>query len=146
MSENAALISMLLVRRSALQAELREMDALIARLRGTRARLTALGVPRREYETLEEIEGLVCRHFGLTPEELAERSRALMIARPRQLAIWLGATFTLLSTKQLGRHFDRDHTTVMHACRKVPKWTGPYALARDELRAQVERYKEARAA
>ena len=75
MSENAALISMLLVRRSALQAELREMDALLARLRGSRVRLTALGVPRREFEALEEIEGLVCCHFGLTREELAARSR-----------------------------------------------------------------------
>ena len=41
------------------------------------------------------------------------------MARPRQIAMYLAKLLTLRSLPEIGRKFDRDHTTVMHAVRKV---------------------------
>ena len=53
-----------------------------------------------------------------TKEEFAE-GRARNVARPRQIAMYLAKQLTSRSLPEIGRKFDRDHTTVMHAVRKV---------------------------
>ena len=45
--------------------------------------------------------------------------RARNVARPRQIAMYLAKQLTSRSLPEIGRKFDRDHTTVMHAVRKV---------------------------
>ncbi|MGH2852124.1 MAG: chromosomal replication initiator protein DnaA [Solirubrobacteraceae bacterium] len=67
-----------------------------------------------------EIQAAACAHFNLTPEELLSRSRAERIVWPRQAAMYLTKELTEYSLPVIGRAFGgRDHTTVMHACRRV---------------------------
>lgn len=146
MNENAPLISMLLVRRSALQEELREIDRMLDRLRVPRKPLSCIGVPRRDMDVLDLIEEVVCLRFELTREELRRPSRLASLVRPRQIAMWLGREFTSLSAKQLGLHWDRDHTTVLHAEQAVPGWHGAEAAIRDDLRRAIAAFREANAA
>jgi chromosomal replication initiator protein len=76
------------------------------------------GQPRRR--TIEEIQQATCAHFGLTPEELLSSTRTPRIAWPRQLAMYLSRELTDASLPAIGREFGgRDHTTVLHACRRA---------------------------
>ena len=52
-------------------------------------------------------------------KELQSSRRARTVARPRQVAMYLAKQLTSRSLPEIGRKFDRDHTTVMHAVRKV---------------------------
>lgn len=61
----------------------------------------------------------VCRYFGITVEDMMGKSRAKPIAHPRQIAMYLARSHTSLSFPDLERIFDRDHTTVLYAVRKI---------------------------
>lgn len=70
--------------------------------------------------TLSLIAKKVARHFSLKTSDLKSPSRRQWIVRARGVAFYLGRKLTDKSFKQLGRHFGgRDHTTVMHACRRT---------------------------
>jgi chromosomal replication initiator protein len=72
--------------------------------------------------TIAEIQSATCAHFGLTPEELLSSTRTPRIAWPRQLAMYLARALTGASLPAIGREFGgRDHTTVLHACRRASK-------------------------
>ncbi|MGH3825958.1 MAG: helix-turn-helix domain-containing protein [Pseudonocardiaceae bacterium] len=58
-------------------------------------------------------------YFGVTIEELRGARGVNAVAHARQVAMYLCRELTELSLPQIGRAFDRDHTTVMHAVRKV---------------------------
>jgi chromosomal replication initiator protein len=50
-------------------------------------------------------------------QDLKSTSRARVIARPRQIAIYLARKYTSLGLKEIGAHFGgRDHTTILYAC------------------------------
>ncbi|MDY3555783.1 helix-turn-helix domain-containing protein [Gemmata sp. JC717] len=69
-----------------------------------------------------DISGIVERTaaaFGVTVKELLGASRLRGVMRPRQIAMYLARELTGLSLPRLGAAFGRDHTTVLHACRKV---------------------------
>ena len=71
---------------------------------------------------IHDIEKAVCQRFHLTPEQLRGRDVRRKIARPRQIAMYLVREMTDASLHQVARHFgDRDHTTVIHAARRVVK-------------------------
>ncbi|RMD64716.1 MAG: chromosomal replication initiator protein DnaA [Alphaproteobacteria bacterium] len=75
---------------------------------------------RERRVTIEEIQRRVAEHFNvrLTDMHSARRSRA--VARPRQVAMYLSKHLTTRSLPEIGRKFGgRDHTTVMHAVRKI---------------------------
>jgi chromosomal replication initiator protein len=73
-----------------------------------------------EPRSLAEIQAAACQHFGLSPEELLSPSRAMRVAWPRQVAMYLARELTRESLPAIGRHFGgRDHTTVMHALRRT---------------------------
>ena len=75
--------------------------------------------------TIEEIQKRVAEHFNIKFAEMVSARRARAVARPRQIAMYLSKHLTARSLPEIGRHFGgRDHTTVMHAVKKV-----------DELRA-----------
>ena len=81
-----------------------------------------LGVPLAadRAPSVERIQDATCEHFGLTREQLISRSRAERLAWPRQTAMYLSRELTELSLPQIAREFGgRDHTTVLHACRRV---------------------------
>jgi chromosomal replication initiator protein len=70
--------------------------------------------------SVEAIQHAACTHFGLSREELLSRSRAERIVWPRQAAMYLAKELTEHSLPHIGREFGGfDHTTVMHACRRV---------------------------
>lgn len=69
--------------------------------------------------TIDEIQRKVAEHFSISVKEMQSSRRARTVARPRQIAMYLAKLLTLRSLPEIGRKFDRDHTTVMHAVRKV---------------------------
>jgi chromosomal replication initiator protein len=76
--------------------------------------------PGRRERSVGEIQQATCELFGITLEELLSSSRTPSISWPRQLAMYLARELTGESLPAIGRHFGgRDHTTVMHACRRT---------------------------
>jgi chromosomal replication initiator protein len=70
--------------------------------------------------TASEIQSAVSEHFGLSPQDLLSPSRTARVAWPRQLAMYLVRELTGDSLPAIGRDFGgRDHTTVLHACRRA---------------------------
>lgn len=70
--------------------------------------------------TIDEIQKLVSQHFELKPLDLISARRARAVARPRQIAMYLAKRLTTRSLPEIGRKFGgRDHSTVIHAVRKV---------------------------
>ena len=70
--------------------------------------------------TIDEIQKAVSAHFDLKPLELVSARRAVVIARPRQIAMYLAKRLTTRSLPEIGRKFGgRDHSTVIHAVRLI---------------------------
>ena len=70
--------------------------------------------------TIENIQKAVCEYYKLRVTDLLSRRRHRTIVRPRQLAMALCKELTQHSLPEIGEAFGgRDHTTVLHACRKV---------------------------
>jgi chromosomal replication initiator protein len=70
--------------------------------------------------TIEEIQKRVAEHFNIRISDMHSARRARSVARPRQVAMYLAKQLTSRSLPEIGRKFGgRDHTTVMHAVRKV---------------------------
>jgi chromosomal replication initiator protein len=70
--------------------------------------------------TLESIQKTVAEYFKVRVSELLAKKRTRSIARPRQIAMALAKELTNHSLPEIGEAFGgRDHTTVLHACRKI---------------------------
>ncbi|MCB1651403.1 MAG: chromosomal replication initiator protein DnaA [Alphaproteobacteria bacterium] len=70
--------------------------------------------------TIDEIQRKVAEHYNLRMADMHSARRARNVARPRQVAMYLAKQLTARSLPEIGRKFGgRDHTTVMHAVRKV---------------------------
>jgi chromosomal replication initiator protein len=70
--------------------------------------------------TIDEIQKLVSTHFDLKPVDLISARRARAVARPRQIAMYLAKRLTTRSLPEIGRKFGgRDHSTVIHAVRRI---------------------------
>ena len=75
--------------------------------------------------TIEEIQKQVASHFNVRISDMHSARRARSVARPRQVAMYLAKQLTSRSLPEIGRKFGgRDHTTVMHAVRKVEELRG----------------------
>jgi chromosomal replication initiator protein len=83
--------------------------------------------------TIDEIQKKVAEHFNIKMAEMTSSRRARIVARPRQVAMYLAKQLTSRSLPEIGRKFGgRDHTTVMHAVRKIEELTrSDRALAED---------------
>lgn len=69
---------------------------------------------------VEDIQRIVARHFNVSKNELLSNRRTRAIVRPRQIAMYLAKVMTPRSLPEIGRRFGgRDHTTVLHAVRKI---------------------------
>lgn len=77
----------------------------------------------RSYErriTIDEIQRKVAEHYALRLQDMHSSRRSRNVARPRQVAMFLCKKMTPRSLPEIGRKFGgRDHTTVMHAVRKI---------------------------
>jgi chromosomal replication initiator protein len=83
--------------------------------------------------TIDEIQRKVAEHYNLRMSDMHSARRARNVARPRQVAMFLSKQLTARSLPEIGRKFGgRDHTTVMHAVRKVEELVGDDAqIAQD---------------
>jgi chromosomal replication initiator protein len=83
--------------------------------------------------TIDEIQRRVAEHFNMKMAEMTSSRRARVVARPRQVAMYLAKQLTQRSLPEIGRKFGgRDHTTVMHAVRKIEElMVSDRALAED---------------
>ncbi|WP_278367730.1 chromosomal replication initiator protein DnaA [Acetobacter orientalis] len=70
--------------------------------------------------TIEEIQKKVAEHWNIRLTDMSSARRARVVARPRQVAMYLAKQLTSRSLPEIGRKFgNRDHTTVMHAVSRV---------------------------
>ena len=65
------------------------------------------------------IQKLVCSGFGITELDLLSHRSGRTQAKPRQVGYWLARHATSASLPEIGRAFDRDHSTVMHGIAQV---------------------------
>ncbi|SDR58081.1 chromosomal replication initiator protein DnaA [Rhizobiales bacterium GAS113] len=83
---------------------------------------------------VEEILKLVSAHFNVTRADLLSSRRTAGVVRPRQIAMYLSKTLTLRSLPEIGRRFGgRDHTTVLHAVRKIDGLIGDNPALKEEI-------------
>ena len=100
-------------------------EAAIADLVGTRE-------PRRI--RIEDIQKVVASHFNVSKTDLLSARRTRAIVRPRQIAMYLAKTMTPRSFPEIGKRFGgRDHTTVLHAVRKVEELAAADAALAQEI-------------
>lgn len=83
--------------------------------------------------TMDEIQKRVAEHFQIRLSDMSSARRSRTVARPRQIAMYLSKQLTSRSLPEIGRAFGgRDHTTVIHAVRKVEElMKGDVAFAED---------------
>lgn len=80
--------------------------------------LVGVREPRRV--RIEDIQRVVARHYNVSKADLLSSRRTRTIVRPRQIAMYLAKVLTPRSLPEIGRRFGgRDHTTVLHAVRKI---------------------------
>jgi len=105
------------------------LNTLVARVGADLARLTIeeaqsilrphLACNERKV-TVDMIQKTVAEHYSLKQADLISERRARAVARPRQVAMWLAKQITTRSLPDIGRRFGgRDHTTVLHAVRRI---------------------------
>ncbi|MEL6502867.1 MAG: chromosomal replication initiator protein DnaA [Pseudomonadota bacterium] len=69
---------------------------------------------------IEDIQKVTARHYNVSKNDLLSNRRTRVIVRPRQIAMYLSKILTPRSLPEIGRRFGgRDHTTVLHAVRKI---------------------------
>jgi len=80
--------------------------------------LVKLREPKRV--KIEDIQKLVASHYSVSRPDILSSRRTATVVRPRQIAMYLSKILTLRSLPEIGRRFGgRDHTTVLHAVRKI---------------------------
>ncbi|MGE3307103.1 MAG: helix-turn-helix domain-containing protein, partial [Rhizobiaceae bacterium] len=81
------------------------------------------GEPKRV--RIEDIQRIVARYYNVSKTELLSNRRTRTIVKPRQVAMYLSKVMTPRSLPEIGRRFGgRDHTTVLHAVRKIEDLSG----------------------
>jgi chromosomal replication initiator protein len=110
-------------------------EKVLTDLYGRAARNPAGGPP-----SVERIQELVAEAFGLTREELLSASRAARVTWPRQVAMYLAREHTRETLPAIGARFGgRDHSTVLHACKRAADRLGTDPDAYEIVRSLTER-------
>jgi chromosomal replication initiator protein len=83
---------------------------------------------------IEDIQKLVATHFNVSRADILSSRRSASVVKPRQIAMYLAKVLTLRSLPEIGRRFGgRDHTTVLHAVRKIEGAVTADNLLRDDV-------------
>lgn len=83
---------------------------------------------------LVKIQHAVCKAYGVSMPQLVGHERKADVVRPRQVAMYLSRTLTPRSLPEIARRFGgRDHTTVMHAVRRIEDLYGKDDKLRDRI-------------
>ncbi|MGH1482130.1 MAG: chromosomal replication initiator protein DnaA [Geminicoccales bacterium] len=84
--------------------------------------------------TIDEIQKRVAEHYSIKVSDMHSARRARVVARPRQVAMYLAKQLTPRSLPEIGRRFGgRDHTTVMHAIRKIEELRASDAVISEDI-------------
>ena len=84
--------------------------------------------------TIEEIQKRVAEHYNIRITDMHSPRRSRSVARPRQVAMYLAKSVTSRSLPEIGRKFGgRDHTTVMHAVKKIEELKTVDSLFNDDV-------------
>ncbi len=85
---------------------------------------------------IEDIQRIVARQYNVSRSDLLSSRRTANVVRPRQIAMYLAKTLTLRSLPEIGRRFGgRDHTTVLHAVRKIENLVGNDKTLAEDIEA-----------
>lgn len=83
---------------------------------------------------IEDIQKLVATHFNVSRADILSSRRSASVVKPRQIAMYLSKVLTLRSLPEIGRRFGgRDHTTVLHAVRKIETAVQADPTLRDDV-------------
>ncbi|WP_051631241.1 chromosomal replication initiator protein DnaA [Afifella pfennigii] len=83
---------------------------------------------------IEDIQKVVARHYNVSRQDLVSARRTRTVVKPRQIAMYLAKTMTPRSFPEIGKRFGgRDHTTVLHAVRKIEGMVGADQKLSDEI-------------
>ncbi|MCM8802670.1 MAG: chromosomal replication initiator protein DnaA [Candidatus Omnitrophica bacterium] len=97
----------------------------------------------KKYINIKQILNVVCEYFGLVPEEIKSKKRIKNVILPRQIAMYLGRELTNTSLNSIASEFGgKDHTTVLHACKKVKELMEKDKSLRDTIEKIKERINE----
>jgi chromosomal replication initiator protein len=92
---------------------------------------------------IEDIQRVVARHYNVSRGDLLSSRRTANVVRPRQVAMYLAKTLTLRSLPEIGRRFGgRDHTTVLHAVRKIENLVGNDSSLAEEIESLKRQLQE----
>ena len=90
--------------------------------------------------SMHKIMHTVATFYALEPRRLSESSRQRQIARPRQIAMYLCKQLTPRSLPEIGRQFGgRDHTTVLHALKRIEQLMHQDEAIREDIRQLIRR-------
>jgi chromosomal replication initiator protein len=83
--------------------------------------------------SIEEIQRKVAEHYNIRLADMIGPKRIRVVARPRQIAMYLAKQMTSRSLPEIGRRFGgRDHTTIMHGVKKIEELrSADHSLAED---------------
>lgn len=88
----------------------------------------------REYPTGADVFKIVCEFYGVKQIDVKSERRNAVIVKPRQAVMFLLRTMTTLSFPAIGRLVGhRDHTTILHGCRKISRLIESDERVRDEI-------------
>ena len=83
---------------------------------------------------IEDIQRIVAKHYQVSRADVLSSRRTQNVVRPRQVAMYLSKILTLRSLPEIGRRFGgRDHTTVLHAVRKIDDLVKSDQALKDEI-------------
>ena len=92
---------------------------------------------------IEDIQRIVARQYNVSRADLLSSRRTANVVRPRQIAMYLAKTLTLRSLPEIGRRFGgRDHTTVLHAVRKIESLVGNDNTLAEEIESLKRQLQE----
>ena len=84
--------------------------------------------------TIDDIQRKVADYYNLRLSDLLSARRSRTIARPRQVAMYLSKVLTTRSLPEIGRKFGgRDHTTVIHAVKRIESLQGTDTTIQEEV-------------
>ncbi|MFG1416769.1 chromosomal replication initiator protein DnaA [Xanthobacter sp. V0B-10] len=93
---------------------------------------------------VDDILRIVAKHYNVSRADLLSQRRTANVVKPRQVAMYLAKTLTLRSLPEIGRRFGgRDHTTVLHAVRKIDRLVGTDRVLADEIEVLKRAVQEA---
>jgi chromosomal replication initiator protein len=94
---------------------------------------------RPQRRSVQDIQQRTCEAFGVSMDQLLSTSRAAPVAWPRQVAMYLARELTEETLPAIGRAFGgRNHTTVLHACRRTAERIATDRDAYDAVRRLTE--------